>query len=94
MGRCSYENLNGLMPALDEIRKLEGIKEPKPGIFYYKSQGFLHFHEKDQKIWADIRDGVDWGTPVDIPSKVTAQFLKSFYQEVLKRYKTQLKGKT
>jgi len=88
MGRCKYELLSAIEPALDEIRQFEGIKEPKPGIFYLKGQGFLHFHEKDGNIWADIRDGKVWGVPVDVPAKVTKKFLKEFVQIVRARFES------
>jgi hypothetical protein len=86
MGRCKYEKLAMLETALDEIRKLPDLKEPKPGIFYLKSQGFMHFHEKDSKIWADVKDGDIWGEPLDIPGKVTKTFSKKFINEVFGRY--------
>ena len=86
MGRCKYENLKYIEPALEEIRKLKGIKEPKLGIFYLKNQGFLHFHEKDNKIWADVRDGKNWGTPIDVPTKITKTFITKFVSEIKTRY--------
>ncbi len=86
MGRCKYERLIEVETALDEIRKFRDLKEPKPGIFYLKSQGFLHFHEKDEKIWADVRDGKDWGSPIDLPVKVTKGFLSKFAREIQSRY--------
>jgi hypothetical protein len=86
VGRCKYEQLKEIEPALDEIRKFKDLKEPKPGIFYLKSQGFLHFHEKDEKIWADVRDGKDWGAPIDLPAKVTKSFLLIFVREIRDRY--------
>ncbi len=86
MGRCKYERLSEMESALDEVRKFKGLKEPKPGIFYLKGQGFLHFHEKDNKIWADVRDGKDWGIPIDVPATVTKAFLKQFVTQVHDRY--------
>lgn len=85
MGRCKYELLAPFEPALDEIRKLTGLVEKKPGIFYFKSQGFMHFHEKDGKIWADVRDGDTWGEPVVLPDKVTKVFCKKFFNAVQNR---------
>lgn len=82
MGRCKYELLAPLEPALDAIRKIEGLVEKKPGIFYFKSKGFMHFHESDGKIWADIRDGNSWGTPIVVPNKVTKSFCNKFYLSV------------
>lgn len=86
MGRCKYEQLKEIEPALDEIRRFKDLKEPKPGIFYLKSQGFLHFHKKGEKMWADVRDGKDWGTPIDLPVKVTKGFLSKFVREIRARY--------
>lgn len=86
MARCAYDLIRNLEPAFAEFRKLEKVKEPKPGIFYVKSQGLLHFHSKDDKIWADIKCGADWGAPYDIPAKVTPAFLNAFVKEVKKRH--------
>ena len=90
MGHCPYEKIKNLEPAFELIRKLEKIKEPKPAIFYLKSQGFLHFHDKDEKIWADIKDGKKW-VSMDVPSKITPTFLKNFFVDVQKVYLRQLK---
>ena len=87
MAHCPYEKLKGMEPAFVEIRKFEKIKEPKPGIFYLKGQGFLHFHFKDDRIWADARDGKSWGAPIDVPGKITKLFINTFTSEILKRYK-------
>lgn len=86
MGRCSYGLLIELEPALEEIRKLKDLEETKPGIFYFKSQGFMHFHEKNGKIWADVRDGKGWGKPIDIPQKVTKASLSKFVNQIVVRY--------
>jgi hypothetical protein len=67
MAHCPFQKLGDIAEALDEIRTLPSVREPKPGIFYLKSKPFLHFHEKDGKRWADIRDDDDWGDPVDLP---------------------------
>lgn len=85
MGRCQYELLSDLEPALNRIRKFNGLKEKKPGIFYFQSQGFMHFHEKDGLIWADVRDGKNWGKPIFIPAKITKAYQKSFVEQISKR---------
>ena len=86
MGRCKYEQLKHIEIALNKVRIFKDLKEPKPGIFYLKSQGFLHFHEKNEKIWADARDGKNWGMPIDLPPKVTKSFLLKFVREIRDRY--------
>ena len=86
MGRCAYDLIKNLEPAFFKIRQLDKVKEPKPGIFYVKSQGFLHFHHKDNKIWADIKEGAVWGKPFDIPEKLSKSFLNEFVKEVKKHH--------
>jgi hypothetical protein len=87
MGRCTYEKLQALEPVLKAIRQLNQIREPKPGIFYLKANGFLHFHEKEEKIWADVRNGKLWGKEIVVPKKITKKFLEMFTVEIFKRYK-------
>jgi hypothetical protein len=42
------------------VRACDGLVERKPGTFYRKSKGFLHFHEHgDSDVYADCKlDGV------------------------------------
>jgi hypothetical protein len=40
---------------LDEIRSIDGLVEKSPAHFYRKSQGFLHFHEDGDDVYADVR---------------------------------------
>jgi hypothetical protein len=55
MGHTKPEMLADIAKELDVIRRLEGIKERSPGVFYYKSIAFLHFHDKDGERWADVK---------------------------------------
>ena len=40
---------------LDGLRRLPGMVERQPGIFYRRSQSFLHFHEDPTGVFADLR---------------------------------------
>ena len=42
---------------MDELRKREALREKKPGIFYRKSIAFLHFHEDQAGLFADVKVG-------------------------------------
>ncbi len=86
MAHCRYEELEDLEGILVEIRSWEGIREPKPGIFYLGGKGFLHFHSKGEERWADIRAGRDWGTPVGIPRHAPGGALPAFLGIVRERY--------
>ena len=52
--------LDELEPLLGEIRKFEGLKERKRGVFCRKSAAFIHFHEDPTGSFADFRVGLDW----------------------------------
>jgi hypothetical protein len=51
------EALNQLEPLLTELRARDVLKERTPGSFYYKSKGFLHFHEDPAGLFADLKLG-------------------------------------
>lgn len=67
MAHCPSDQLADVPAVLATLRALPGIAEKKPGIFYWRSKGFAHFHLKAGRRWADIRDGADWGTELDLP---------------------------
>lgn len=84
MGHTSAENLKDLQSVLNRIREWSDIKEKSPGVFYYKSTPFLHFHDKDGKRWADVRNGKEWGNPLDIPFDSSVDEHSAFLEEVRK----------
>ena len=55
MKHAGPATIERLTPLLAEIRKLGGLTEKKPGVFYRKSRAFLHFHEHGDEIYADVR---------------------------------------
>lgn len=86
MGHCKPEELEDLKEIFTKIASLDGIKEKQFGTFYFRSKGFLHFHSKDGRRWADIRDGVTWGEEVDIPFGVSKSVKKKFLKQVCEKY--------
>jgi hypothetical protein len=52
--------LGELEPVLVCLRELPGLVERKRGIFYRKSQAFLHFHEDPSGLHADVRVADDF----------------------------------
>lgn len=90
MAHCPFNKLSDISDVLEEVRELEKLKEPKVGIFYLKSKGFLHFHEKDGRRWADVREGASWGDEIDLPFNATKTLKRAFLNEVKKRYQTTL----
>ena len=91
MAHCPFDHLKDLHPCLTKIRNLEKIKEPKPGIFYLKGRGFLHFHtNKENRRWADVVDGKSWGTEIDIPFNPSQKQITDFLREVQRRHRKAL----
>jgi hypothetical protein len=60
MKHAGDEALSKIEPLLRSLRRLEGVRERKKGVFYRKSKAFLHFHEDPAGIFADVRSGRDW----------------------------------
>ena len=54
---AALQRLAGL---LDEVRTFEGLTERKQGTFYRGSRAFLHFHEHDDDLYADLKGSADW----------------------------------
>jgi hypothetical protein len=60
MKHAAEAALGAIEPMLIELRRLDGIRERKPGIFYVKSSAFIHFHEDPAGIFADVRRDREW----------------------------------
>lgn len=61
MKHASEATLRELEGLLVDLRKLPGMVERKPGIFYRRSQAFLHFHEDPAGLFADAKiDGASF----------------------------------
>ena len=79
--------LKTLTPLLAEIRReaRPGVSERKPGTFYCKGQGLLHFHEDPAGFFADLKIDGSWQRfPVN-HSRETATFL-SAWRRTLKAF--------
>lgn len=85
MAHCPYDRLADLETLLAGVRALAGLVEKRPGIFYVRGQGFLHFHVKGEVRWADVRDGSDWGEPIDMPEGAGARAQSSALAEIRRR---------
>ncbi len=60
MKHASQDALNNLEDLLAAMRQHPGLKEKKRGIFYWKSNAFLHFHEDHDQLFADLRVCAEW----------------------------------
>ncbi|MEP0919978.1 hypothetical protein NC981_24520 [Leptolyngbya sp. DQ-M1] len=60
MKHADSKALDRLEELLVKLRQYQGLKEKKRGIFYWKSNAFLHFHQNHDQLFADLRVGSDW----------------------------------
>ena len=63
--------LDRLEPLLAELRRIDGLTERSRGVFYRRSQAWLHFHEDPAGLFADVRgaDGAFARLAVDDPGQ-------------------------
>lgn len=60
MKHASEKTLERLETLLEAVRLHKELKEKKPGVFYWKSQAFLHFHEDGCLLFADLKVNSEW----------------------------------
>ena len=87
MAHCPADKLSDLEPVLALVRSWPGIREKGPGVFYFKSIPFMHFHEKDGERWADVKNGKTWGEPIKIALNASKTQCAQFQKGIQKRYK-------
>ncbi|MEX1009089.1 MAG: hypothetical protein WD271_14760 [Acidimicrobiia bacterium] len=80
------EKFDELARILEGLRRLPELNEMKPGVFYVKRRAFLHFHESATARHADVRNGTDWGEPIELPlGRVSTTASTKFLREVRTR---------
>lgn len=55
MRHAQPSDLGPLEPTLVQLRSFDALVERKPGTFYLKSRGFLHFHVDGSDFYADVK---------------------------------------
>jgi hypothetical protein len=53
--RAGPDALERLSPLLARLRSRPALREKRPGVFYWRSRAFLHFHEDPAGLFADVR---------------------------------------
>jgi hypothetical protein len=70
MAHADEAALARLLPLLRQLREIKGLREMKPGIFYLKGSAFIHFHDENGVLVADLKKAGGSGFdryPVDAP---------------------------
>jgi hypothetical protein len=55
MKHATAQALDRVSTLLDGLRKLAALQEKACGVYYLKSRAFLHFHEDNGSVYADVR---------------------------------------
>lgn len=55
MRHVNDTDLDRLEPLLQELRKIDGLRERRRGTFTHRSRAFLHFHAVGDELLADVR---------------------------------------
>ena len=55
MRRAGSATLARIQPLLEDLRSRTVLREARPGIFTLQSRAFIHFHDDDAGIFADVR---------------------------------------
>jgi hypothetical protein len=76
-GRLS--ELDGLLVSL---RRIDGLVERTPGVFYRRSRAFLHFHEDPAGLFADVRLAESF-TRMRVTTAAEQQVLLAAVEDVL-----------
>ncbi len=82
MAHAGEEEIRGLEDVLAEIRSIQGLVEkPKPGLFKYRSQAFLHFHRFGDKLCFDVKTA-NGDRRVDVPTQRDATIRRELVRQV------------
>jgi hypothetical protein len=55
MTHADPDALKALLPLLRQLREIKGLREVKPGVFHNRGVAFLHFHDSDGVLMADLK---------------------------------------
>jgi hypothetical protein len=75
-----------LEPVLEVLRTWPELTAKGRANFHLKGRAFLHFHQSKTSRHADVRDGREWGAPIELPVGVLpAKVQREFLREVRRR---------
>lgn len=85
MRHVSAAGLDELDDVLVELRRVDGLKEKKRGVFYRGSRAFLHFHEDPTGLYADVRLDADDFERMRVTTKAEQKRLLSVVRAAARR---------
>lgn len=82
MKHATKAALSKIEPLLQSIRQYASLKERTHGVFYFKGQAFLHFHEDPAGLFADLRIDSDFQR-LPVNSQIEKKALLSKIKEAI-----------
>ena len=49
------KTLEPLLPLLRQLRDIKGLREVRPGVFHCRGVAFIHFHDEQGELVADLK---------------------------------------
>ena len=83
MAHADAKALEPLLPLLRQLREIKVLKEMKPGIFYLRGAAFLHFHDEQGVLMADLKRAS--GSGFDRCSLATPQAQRKLVDDAKRR---------
>jgi hypothetical protein len=83
MARAEPEALAKLQELLRQLRAIPQVREKQAGIFHLAGQAFIHFHDTDGKLHADLKKAS--GTGFDRYAVDTAPEQRKLVDEAKRR---------
>ena len=84
MRHARAEDLEVIESMLEQLRRVPGITEKSPGIFYRGSKAFLHFHADGDDTYADVKLTTDEFERTRVTTKAEQRALVASVKRVLK----------
>lgn len=60
MKHAGPQALDAIEDVLAAVRRYAALRERSRGVFYAGPKAFLHFHEDEAGLFADLRTGGEW----------------------------------
>jgi len=70
MKRAGARTLEQIEPLLEQLRAHPALRERRPGYFCVGGREFLHFHDDERGVYADVRFGRDF---VCLPARSSSE---------------------
>jgi hypothetical protein len=55
MAHADTTALQAVQPVIRQLREIKGVREMKPGIFHVRGAAFIHFHDENGVLHADLK---------------------------------------